>query len=385
MIFLTGLLGGVGTIWAKSVDLEFLVRVPNATTGLQVFLAGNFQGWNPGNPDQQLTDLGNGLYGINLKLETGQTLEFKFTRGQWTKVEKGPSGEEIANRIMKVTQSGTHRFQVQQWSDQHPAAQAASTISGDVRLLEIPEFLDGRQVRVWLPAEYTINPHKKYPVLYMFDGQNVFDAATSFVGEWRVDETCEELIAQGKIRPIIVVAVDHGRSRRMLEYTPWKDPQYKNENGEGAGHLDSINKHLVPFINQSFRTLTGPRNTGLAGSSLGGLMTRYAAGNFESTFGLLAAMSPSLWWNDRVVFSFAEKSIGTGIRLYLDMGGKEDEWGDGLGDLRQLTKILEGNGFLQEQNLMVVEDAPGRHNETAWARRLPAALMFLFPPEKQEN
>lgn len=366
---------------SETVDVSFLVTAPDSTVGLQIYLAGNFQGWNPGDPQYLLADLGGGIYELNLNLENNQIIEYKFTRGGWGKVEKGAQGQEISNRILNISSSGIHHLQVLDWADEHVTAPLTSTSSGDVRLLEIPEFLEGRQIRVWLPAEYEKNPDKAYPVLYMFDGQNVFDAATSFAGEWRVDETCKKLIAEKKIRPLIVVAIDNGGNDRVLEYTPWKDNKYGDENGEGLFHLHLIKKHVLPFINQEYRTLCGPENTGLMGSSLGGLMTLLGAGYFEEHFGLFAAMSPSFWWNNHAVFPYAEEAIATGTLIYMDMGGRESDRSDSIEDLRKMKKILKRRGFREGKDLMVVEDEAGKHNETAWSRRLPGALMFLFPAE----
>ncbi len=147
---------------------------------------------------------------------------------------------------------------------------------------------------------------------------------------------------------------------------------------------------LVPLINARYRTLSGPENTGLAGSSFGGLMTLYAAGEFADTFGRLASFSPSLWWKKRQPLAHAAQRFEPGIRLYVDMGGQENNLledadsngnDDNLDDLQRLKKTLLGKGFSEGTDLMVVADPGGRHHESSWARRFPAALEFLFPPE----
>ncbi len=380
------LVGVVGMASAETIDLKFQVTAPDSAAGLSIFLAGNFQGWNPGDPDYLLDDLGNGLYDISLSFEVNKFLQFKFTQGTWGKVEKGPDGEEISNRSLRVQDSGLKKYHVAAWAHEQPAKAQVSTVSGDVNLIKVPDFLAGRDVLVYLPSGYHDSTDTHFPVLYMFDGQNVFDEATSFAGEWKVDESCESLVSQGKMRSIIVVAIANGREQRIYEYTPWADLGFRDgKSGGGEYHMQTIVDDLVPYINQTYRTLSGPQNTGLAGSSLGGLMTIYAAGNFRETFGLFAALSPSLWWKNRYPKTFAEQSIQPGIRLYLDMGGRENSLGENSGSyslnvVRLLKETLEKNGFGSD-DLLVVEDGMGTHNEASWARRFPQALKFLFPAE----
>jgi predicted alpha/beta superfamily hydrolase len=373
---------------AETSNLVFQVTTPDSTSGLSIHLAGNFQGWNPGDKDYLLDDLGDGLYEISLPMEKGHIIHFKFTQGNWATVEKGPDGEELANRSLHVKGSGSHKFHIASWAHQHPEANVVSTITGDVNIVEVPGFLNGRDVSIYLPPNYYKDLATRFPVLYMFDGQNVFDAATSFAGEWEVDESCERLIAQGKMAPVIVVAVANGQANRIEEYTPWPDSLYTNSpNGGGAQHLQTIVDVLLPYINSHYRTLTGPENTGIAGSSLGGLMAIHAAGKHQGSFGKIAAFSPSLWWKNEFALGFAKENIKPGIRLYLDMGAMEGNLGVNSGNyslhiIQSFKKSLEDNGFVDGINFMVVQDALGEHNEATWARRLPGTLMFLFPFEE---
>lgn len=372
---------------AENVAVTFLVRAPHSTAGLPIYLAGNFQGWNPGQRDFRLKDLGQGSYRLTVLLPPGRPIQFKFTRGDWSKVEKGPAGQEISNRVFQVLKADTLRCRIAAWADDFPALQPPSTRSGDIRPLKIPGLFEDRSVLVFLPPGYDRNPDQRYPVLYMFDGQNVFDAATSFAGEWRVDETVQTLVGEGKMQPIIVVGVANGGARRSWEYTPWPDPHFsQGKSGGGQEHLDLLVKQLVPAVNRTFRTLSGPRHTALAGSSFGGLMTLYAAGELSDTFGLFAALSPSLGWANHRTNDFARRKIRPGIRLYVDMGGREsDDPSDAsLVNLRELAATLKKKGFIEGQDLLVVEDPPAHHNERAWSRRFPAALEFLFPPERQK-
>ena len=351
--------------------VTFRVTAPTTTPpGDPVFIVGDFQGWDPGDPAYQLTDLGGLVYEITLDLTVGATIQFKFTRGDWGKVEKGPNGEEIPNRTHAVTVAETLELTVANWAD----LPSNSTITGDVTTHTVPGFLSGRRVWVYLPPDYHTTGEQRYPVLYMLDGQNVFDQATSFAGEWEVDETCESLIPAGLMEPIIVVAVDNGGLDRIFEYTPWYDPGY-GAGGGGEAHLQEFIDVLMPWVNASYRTRTGPHNTGLAGSSLGGLMSLYATYAHHDSFGLFGALSPSIWWSDLELLNYAGGLPKPPANVYMDMGTLEG----GIDDLRAMRDLMVGQGFILGEDLMVVEDEGGLHNEWYWAQRFPTTLQFLFP------
>jgi predicted alpha/beta superfamily hydrolase len=368
-------------------QVTFLVTVPgNTPAGSKVHIAGDFQDWDPGSASHELTRQDDGRYAITLELARGTNLAFKFTRGSWETVEKGADGEEIANRTLAVEASGTQEFTVVRWADGTPPP---STITGDVETTTMPGFLGGRRIWVYLPPGYATDTTARYPVLYMFDGQNVFDAATSFAGEWQVDEALETLIPDEDVRPIIVVAVDNGGAQRIPEYTPWPDAELGG--GQGGAHLQAIVGTLIPYIDQTYRTLAAPDGRALAGSSLGGLMSLYAAYEHDQVFGQIAALSPSLWWDDQHMLRHAQAAgARPAVRVYMDMGTLEegntvDEDQNGIDDsidqLRAMQAELVEQGFVLDTDLKVVEAADARHSETYWAMRFPGVVRFLFPPE----
>lgn len=385
LFLLAGALSTALPIDARAVLVTFEVTVPSETpAGDPVHIAGDFQGWNPGDTAYRLTESGLLLYEITLDLAVGTSIEYKFTRGDWGSVEKGPNGEEITNRVHLVSTAETLQLTVARWADLSP-----STITGDVSLITVPGFLSGRRVWVYLPPQYDAEPERRFPVLYMLDGQNVFDQGTSFAGEWEVDETCEQLIASQQMAPIIVVAVANGEADRIHEYTPWFDPDFQGGmGGGGEAHLQAFIEILIPYIDVTYRTLAGPGHTGLAGSSLGGLMSLYAAFAHPEAFGRLGALSPSIWWHDQELLAYALSQPKPQSRVYMDMGTLEpgyflDQDGNGVADavdeLRAMRDVMTGQGFVLDGDLMIVEDEGGRHNEAYWAERFPVALQFLFP------
>lgn len=381
------------------VRVVFTVTVPADTPPpVEVYLAGDFQGWNPGDPEFRLVRSADGLWRIALDLDPGGTVAFKFTRGYWGVVEKGPQGQEIPNRTLSVRAAGEHRFTVASWAQGPPPAPLSGTRTGHVETITVEGFLGGRRVWIYLPPGYADDPAVHFPVLYMLDGQNLFDAATSFVGEWEVDETCEREIAAGRIAPLVVVGVDNGSRDRVREYTPWADST-RSEGGGADEHLQAVVTILLPAVAARYRVLTGPAHTGLAGSSLGGLFALYGGMARPDVFGLVAAFSPSLGWAQHRLYDWtASRTLSLmasrtahPLRIYMDMGEWEsghprDGDGNGIPDpfdaLRIQQRILVELGFQEGRDLLVVEEMGAPHHESAWARRLPAALEFLFPPAK---
>ena len=374
---------------ALAVPLTFLVAVPADTpAGAAVHLAGDWQGWRPDDPAWRLTPAGPDRFTLTADFPVGGGLQFKFALGSWLTVEKGPGGEEISNRLHVVAGPDTLRLTVAAWADGRPV-ERPTTLTGRVDVITVPGFLAGRRVWVHLPAGYDSESERRYPVLYMFDGQNVFNDATSFVGEWQVDESLARLTSAGRVAPLIVVAVDHGGANRLAEYTPWPAAGHAGSGG-GQDHLQAWIDHLLPHIEANYRTLSGPAHTGLAGSSLGGLMSLYGGFAHADVFGRIGAFSPSLLIAGTPVFVCCAEAPGRPAALYVDMGTREegnltDRDGNGTDDyvdaLRRLGTILQERGFVGGWDLLSVEDEGGRHNEQAWARRFPAAVEFLFPPE----
>ena len=240
-----------------------------------------------------------------------------------------------------------------------------------------------RDVLVYLPPGYSRFSRRRYPVLYLHDGQNVFDAATSFAGvEWAVDETAQRLIRQGLIEPLIIIAVANTGEQRIHEYapTPGIIDEKKKPKTRSRGLVPMYGKFLIeelkPFIDRKYRTKPEAEFTGLGGSSLGGLATLALGIFFSETFTRLMVMSPSIWWDDfaivRLVGIIEKKPP---LKIWLDTGTAEPGWEHA----RDLRDCLVHQGWRLDVDLKYAEDQGAGHNEGAWAARIEPALRFLFP------
>lgn len=257
----------------------------------------------------------------------------------------------------------------------------AHTLTGDIRTHERfhSKYLEhDRTVIVFLPPAYDAESADRHPVLYLHDGQNVFDAATSFSDEWHVDETAQGLITVGDIQPIIVVGVYNTGEHRIDEYTP----TILRDIGSG-GHADDYGRMLVgelkPFIDATYKTCSLTEDTALGGSSLGGLLTMHVGIRYPETFGKLAVLSPSVWWDERVILKEVEALPGKlAQRIWLDAGTREGR--ETIADARLLRDALVAKGWIVGDDLHYLEVVGGEHNERSWGARMGSILEFLFPP-----
>jgi predicted alpha/beta superfamily hydrolase len=231
---------------------------------------------------------------------------------------------------------------------------------------------------VYVPPLYDAEPDRRYPVLFMQDGQNLFDPETSFVkgNHWRMGETADELIAADEIEPLIIVGIYNTGVHRIEEYTPTQDVRL------GGGQADMYGRMLVeelkPFIDKTYRTQPGAGNCGMGGSSLGGLVSLYLGLRYASTFGKLAVMSPSVWWHKRAIIQMVGQiSTKPDSLIWLDVGANESR--RSVPDARALEKCLVRKGWRRGKDLAYTEAPNAEHNELAWAQRVAPMLKFLFP------
>jgi predicted alpha/beta superfamily hydrolase len=271
-----------------------------------------------------------------------------------------------------------HEIEAEAVAVQHPPGH---TLTGDFR--RHPKFRSRflpseHTLLVYRPPGYRDDPVRRFPVLYLHDGQNVFDRATSATGdEWSVDETAQRLIESGAIEPIVIVAIYNAGQRRIEEYTPTRDPK-KKMGGKADAYARMLLQEIKPFIDRRYRTLRSAANTGLGGSSLGGLLTMHLGLRFHTVFNRLAVLSPSVWWNDRTIIREVDAlSVKPPLRIWLDFG--TGEGADVIRDTRLLRDALVRKGWVIGKDLAYLEAEGGGHNEKSWATRVEGVLRFLFP------
>jgi predicted alpha/beta superfamily hydrolase len=272
---------------------------------------------------------------------------------------------------------------------QHPVSIAPNpgpSIVGDLRLHEFSSriYRNQRLLRIWVPPRYDAdeNQGRRYPVFYLNDGQNLFEAATSFTGvEWQVDETADRLIRQEVIPPMIFVGIDNAREQRIREYLPYRSVNPAVLRPRGGRYSDFLAQEVMPLVAQHYRVARGPENTGLGGSSLGGLISLYVALTMPGVFGRLLLESPSLWVANRRIFREIRGFREWPQKVFLAVGthevGQEDKDRETVESVRELAYTMRRAG-LDEGRLRLDIAEGATHNEGAWAERFPQALEFLF-------
>lgn len=232
-----------------------------------------------------------------------------------------------------------------------------------------------RRLTIYLPPGYE-RDESRYPVLYMQDGQNLFEPERAFVpGQpWHLAEAADAAIADRAAEPMIIVGVDHAGPGRIDEYTPTRD-ESRQAGGKADAYAHMLIDAIKPLIDSRYRTL--PDDTATGGSSLGGLVSLYLGLTRPGVFKRIAAMSPSIWWDKRAILGFLDRFDGPRPRVWLDVGGREGR--ETLRDARTLRDRLLKKGW-SDDDLHFEEDSRGDHSERAWARRARPMLEFLFPP-----
>lgn len=259
-------------------------------------------------------------------------------------------------------------------------------VTGELRLhqFESKIFRNRRYLRVWLPPGYhdDQNKDRHYPVFYLNDGQNLFEAALSFTGiEWQVDETADRLIREGQIPPVIFVGIDNAGVDRAREYLPYRALNPPIFRPQGKRYPELLLREVMPFVCERYRIARGPENTGLGGSSLGAIAPLCTVVDRPGIFGKLLLESPSLFVSNRRLLKYSHAFRSWPEKIFLAIGTREvgrlDKDAEAINDVRELERILRRSG-LGEDRLRVNIDDGATHSEADWARRLPEALTFLF-------
>jgi enterochelin esterase-like enzyme len=262
----------------------------------------------------------------------------------------------------------------------------ATGATGDLRVQQFYSrvFRNTRYLRVWLPPGYddASNQNRHYPVLYLNDGQNLFESSTAFGGvEWQVDEAADRLIREGAVPPMIIVGMDNTGKDRIREYMPYRSLHPRMLRVQGHHYPDFLTKEIMPFVESAYRVATEPENTGLGGSSLGALIALYTAIARPGRIGRLLLESPSLWASNRQLTKESRTARIWPERIFLAAGtaeaGSPERSRTVVDDVRELAAIIR-RAVLSEKRLRMVIAEGAAHTESAWAARFPEALQFLF-------
>jgi predicted alpha/beta superfamily hydrolase len=341
-----------------------------------IYLAGNFNGWDAQDVSYIFTNNGNGTYSITFTPEVGELL-FKFTRGGWETVEGSENGGFVPDR-QYIYNGGVmnENYTIAGWEDLDGTGGDNSTAADNVYLLDedfyMPQLSRNRRIWIYLPPDYN-STAKNYPVLYMHDAQNIFDAATSFSGEWEVDETLNALHANGDYG-CIVVGIENGGAARLDEYSPWFNTTHQ-AGGEGDEYVEFIVNDLKPYVDANYRTFSGRNYTGIMGSSMGGLISHYAGIAYQDVFGRVGAFSCSFWFSDESYTQVGNEGDQSDMRIYYLVGQGEGE--SMVDDTEGMYSLMLANGF-SENELVKDVDADGQHSEWYWRREFAGAYQWLF-------
>ncbi|MDC0708412.1 alpha/beta hydrolase-fold protein [Stigmatella sp. ncwal1] len=364
----------------------FVVAVPeNTSPDDSLYLPGNQPELGPWDPAKaKFYKAVNSSYALTLSFAPGTSLEFKVTRGSWETVERNAEGGDIDNRTFR-TGGGFERvaITVVRWEARPPPP---PVLTGNIVYLDVTptnSALEPRKVIIWLPPDYKDNSTRRYPVLYMHDGQNLMDASTSFAGEWGVDETAQRLVQEGLVEPLIIVGV-YNTEDRIAEYTHVPDPPKYEQGGLADAYGQFLVEQLKPQIDSTYRTKPEGAYTGLAGSSLGGLVSLYLGMKYPNTFTRLGVVSPSVWWADQdIVTRVNALPAKLPLRIWEDIGTEEgdstQEETETVEDAQALRAALVGKGWVEGTDLKYTVIEGGRHNEKDWAARFDDILQFLYP------
>lgn len=336
-----------------------------------LYISGDFEGWSGGKDPFKLNKTNN-QYQISIP-KYSETLSFKFTQGNWATVECETDGNPIDNRVYSfTTTSDTVAIKILNWNNpnqKNKPTTASKNVHVFAEEFEMPQLQRKRKISVYLPPNYEVSK-ASYPVLYIQDGQNVFDVNTSYSGEWEVDETLNTIYNETGFG-LIVVAINHANEKRLNEYSAWDNKRYGK--GEGALYLDFLVNQLKPEIDKAYRTKPDSENTGISGSSLGGLFAHYATVKRPDVFGKSMVFSPTFWYA-KASFQFTKMHPNTAKFYYL-VGEKEGQ--DMVDNMNAMVELMLANNF-SEENIHKKIVPHGTHSESFWKTEFKPAVLWLF-------
>ena len=361
-------------IFAQTSKVTFIVNEPTSVPPTsKLFLAGSMNNWNPANISYLFLKNAKQHYELTLNLPDGIN-EYKITRGSWETVESRLNGQPVSNRGFVLKRDTVIYLDILQWQDNFKLQPKAHTASKNVRVIDtafqIPQLGRTRRIWVYLPPDYG-SSGKNYPVIYMQDGQNLFDAHTSGYGEWGVDELMDSLYLKNS-KMAIIVGIDHGDQYRLTEYNPFNNERFGK--GRGDEYVDFIVQTLKPFIDQTYQTKTSVKHTSIAGSSMGGLISMYAIAKYPQVFGRAGVFSPAFWIAPEIYSYLSEKKFPK-QKIYFVAGDLESN--EMVPDMKKLHQQLLSQGIKSKQ-MLVKAASDGKHSEWFWHREFPGFYNWIM-------
>ena len=343
-------------------------------SGLPVYISGNFNDWNASDPAFRFQKTETGRYRLEISSVTSlpEKLEYKYTRGDWKNVELDEYGNEIKNRVATVDQ-GIVRNRVLRWKqdgltynpDFLPVIEVIS------ENFEIPQLIKTRRIAALLPHDYH-QTDRRYPVLYLQDGQNLFDDYAPF-GNWGIDKKLAVMAERG-MEDVIIIAIDHAEKDRIAEFTP--SMHTKLGKGDGKKYIRFLADTLKPYVDKHFRTLPERAHTGIGGSSMGGLITIYAGFMYPEVYGKLMVFSPSLWVAPNIHFQLMSFDEALDLKIYLYGGNEEGTYM--VPNMERFIRAIGQQGIASNIDFHLSIDPQGKHNEARWGEEFPKAVEWLF-------
>ena len=356
----------------STVFVQVIPQVHARDSSTKIYIAGNqprIGNWSPN--AVSLQRLNDSVWSFSGSFTRGTVLQFKVTNGSWDGEALYDSTSVPRNFVIEVTKDTTVILRPLFWKTQLKRMKPESAVKGKVvfhRQMTGEGLNHRRDVMVWLPPSYETHTSIRYPVLYMHDGQNIFDPSTAFTGyDWRVDEVTDSLISLKAIEEIIIIG---------LYNTPDRLPEY-SDSPLGSAYVDFVVNIVKPMIDSAYRTKPDRRHTAVMGSSMGALSSLLFVWKQPDVFGAAACLSTSFWYDDEKMLNEIKEYAGhkKDVRIYLDCGEREKEL---LSGYRRMVDILKKKGFTKGKDLEYHIESKGVHTEHSWAHRVWRPLMFLY-------
>lgn len=336
-----------------------------------IYAAGNFNNWDPAKTPL-LFSAADSSWQLHLKNVKDDVYQFKFTTGSWDKVEVTVKGMDIENHVIQLSSDTILNYHIAAWKDDFAAVSKKHTASAQVSIIDtafyLPQLNRKRRIWIYLPLNYATSK-KHYPVLYMQDGQNLFDAFTSGYGEWGIDELLDSMQQQSN-NACIVVGIDNG-PKRLNEYNPYDNEKFGK--GEGKEYVDFLVKTLKPFIDRKYRTKASKENTLIGGSSMGGLISYYAALTQPEVFGKAGIFSPSFWIAPQILALTDSLSKKLNGKLFFYIGEMEGQQYE-----QDMINVMDKLGSNSSTIIYSAVDPYGNHNEQAWKKWFPEFYKWMM-------